>query len=72
MIFFYSRADLEQCIRLHLQPEDDLVQSDELPVTESVDALGGSFPGWVSVPAWLRPTDYYLLQARRADGRPEA
>ncbi len=49
MLFFYAQTVLE----------------DELPVTDAVDPLGGSFPGWLRVPAWLHPTDYTLLQALR-------
>ena len=65
MIFFYSRTVLEDALRRHVRPEVGGLTVDELPVTEAVDPLGGSFPGWLRVPAWLRPTDYTLFQAVR-------
>lgn len=62
MIFFYSRALLADRIRQHFSAESATVQSLEMVVDDPVDPLGGSFPGLISVPSWLRPTDYFLFQ----------
>ena len=56
---------LEDGLWRHECPEVGGLTVNELPVTEAVDPLGGSFPGWLRVPAWLRPTDYTLFQAVR-------
>ena len=64
MIFLYPLPVLERQIAAHLQVEATEIERLRLDVDERIDPFGGSFPGWVSVPARYLPGGYYLVVAR--------
>jgi ubiquinone/menaquinone biosynthesis C-methylase UbiE len=59
MVYFQTLSAMS----LRLGRHWELVAATELVLDQPVDPLGGSFPGLVRLPPWLRHADYYLLQA---------
>lgn len=62
MIHFHSAAELRDAFALGWTE----VRLEPLALDGRVDPLGAAFPGWITLPPWMRPTDYVLLHARRA------
>jgi SAM-dependent methyltransferase len=64
MIFFYTAAILRAHLGRCLGSATSEVETFPITVEQRVDPLGASFPGLISVPPWMRPTDYCFFQAR--------
>lgn len=62
MIHFHTRRDLSELLAAAAVE----VEVRPLQVDQPVDLFGASFPGLLSLPPRLRPTDYCLFHARRA------
>ena len=61
MIQFHGVDEL----RVLLPAAASMVRIQPLTVAQRVDLFGASFPGLITLPPRLRPTDYYLFLAQR-------
>jgi SAM-dependent methyltransferase len=59
MVYFQTLSAMSLRLGRHWEQ----VAVTELVLDQPVDPLGGSFPGLVRLPPWLRHADHYLLQA---------
>jgi SAM-dependent methyltransferase len=64
MIFFYKLPVMKQHILKNFGQASE-VHIEPLKIEGSVDPMGGSFPGLLSIPAWMCPTQVYLLKAQK-------
>lgn len=65
MVFFHRLDVLRTCMAECFRTGIPNVGLTQLAVTQSVDPLGGTFPGLLRIPPWMRPTHYYLLRVRK-------
>ncbi len=64
-IFFYSLSFLSVRMAQVFQIARSEIVTQRLAIEGNIDPLGGSFPGVVSIPGWMCPTQIYLIQARK-------
>ncbi len=68
MLFFHRLPHLRRRAAAHFGVVPADVEVAELAVKGWIDPLGGTFPGWIRIPAFLQPMRYRLLRVRRGGG----